>query len=498
SRLVSLRVILNNVIDGWSLVSSSLKYHRTTLLPRLHLIDIEPHEFDNLLYNPLIKQVHTLLVDVTPSNLFNHLETEGVYLAKVCSKLSRLTNCRLPSNVCYTNSYKLDKSSAVSMMSLPNLLNTTHLCRLTIGMHTSHFLEHLISCIPFIENLSISVKDLLMNDNNSFNVNAFHRTIALLSFVFGQLNHLSVKLVAIMKISSPLVISGDLIQQSCIDRLKPLATYNLNLELDVSNDLEEKIIFNSFFNVPFTNRQRPRVFIQERGNYYSGYKCNNIILPTYLFSRDLEKSSQMPINATDMFPRANELFLTDYREETFPWPLLKKISNDESDIVTTTELESILLMAYNVHTLDIWEDNGINSSAILHNIDNVGTRIKTLVMDDITLTFENAERFCKLLSNQVPNLKVVFFNIYGSYDGWHWRSSCTVDAEHESTKCILNLIHFLVDHLQQLVSLCMKFNDFDRFEKPCIPDLIQQQLHQDPLNRPYRLRCSTKSINIWL
>ncbi|CAF3183626.1 unnamed protein product, partial [Rotaria sp. Silwood2] len=421
SRLVSLRVILNNVIDGWSLVSSSLKYHRTTLLPRLHLIDIEPHEFDNLLCNPLIKQVHTLLVDVTPSNLFNHLETEGVYLAK---------------------------------------------------------LSHLyIDC------------------KNSI---SFHRTIALLSFVFGQLNHLSVKLVAIMKISSPLVISGDLIQQSCIDRLKPLATYNLNLELDVSNDLEEKIIFNSFFNVPFTNRQRPRVFIQERGNYYSGYKCNNIILPTYLFSRDLEKSSQMPINATDMFPRANELFLTDYREETFPWPLLTKISNDEGAIVTTTELESILLMAYNVHTLDIWEDKGINSSAILHNIDNLGTRIKTLVMDDITLTFENAERFCKLLSNQVPNLKVVFFNIYSSYDGWHWRSSRTVDAEHESTKCILNLIHFLVDHLQQLVSLCMKFNDFDRFEKPCIPDLIQQQLHQDPINRPYRLRCSTKPINIWL
>ncbi|CAF3430769.1 unnamed protein product [Rotaria sp. Silwood2] len=551
NRLVSLRVILNNAIDGWSIVSSSLKYHQTTLLQRLHLIDIEPHEFDNLLCNPLIKQVHTLLVDVTPSNPFNYLEIEGVYLAKVCSQLPRLINCRLPSNACYKNSYKLDKYSAVPMMNLPNLLNTTRLRRLTIGMHTSRFLERLISCIPFIGNLSVGVKDLLMNGNNSFNVNtipatvnthlvylsrlhidctnsiSFHRTIVLLSFVFGQLNHLSVKLVAIVEISSPLVISGDVIQQSCIDRLKPLATYNLNLELDVSNDLEEKIILNSFCNVPFTNRQRPRVFIQERGNYYSGHHyhcftvftspCNDTILPIYLFCRGLEKSCQMPINAIDMFPRANELFLTGYRKETciselgnfrssisslVPWPLLTKISIDEGDIVTTTELESILRMAYNVHTLDIWEDNGIFSHAILHNLDNLGTRvnqqIKTLVMDDISLTFKNAEQFCKLLSNQLSNLKVVFFNIYGSYDGWYWKSSRTVDAEHESTKCILNLIHFLVDHLQQLVSLYIRFIDFDCYETPCIPDIIQQQLHQYLLNRPYRLRCSTKSIEIWL
>jgi hypothetical protein len=56
SRLVSLRVILSNTIGGWSLVSSSLGYHQTTLLQRLHLIDIKPHEFDKLLKNHLIKQ----------------------------------------------------------------------------------------------------------------------------------------------------------------------------------------------------------------------------------------------------------------------------------------------------------------------------------------------------------------------------------------------------------------------------------------------------------
>ncbi len=87
TRLVSLRVTLTDLIGGWSLVSSSLKY-QTTLLQRLHLIDIEPHEFDNLLRNPLIKQLHTLLVDVTQGSLFHFFEIEGVYLAKVRNELS--------------------------------------------------------------------------------------------------------------------------------------------------------------------------------------------------------------------------------------------------------------------------------------------------------------------------------------------------------------------------------------------------------------------------
>jgi hypothetical protein len=57
-RVVSIRLTLSNIIGGWSLVSSSLVYHRTTLLRRLHLIDIKPHEFDKLLRNSLIKQLH--------------------------------------------------------------------------------------------------------------------------------------------------------------------------------------------------------------------------------------------------------------------------------------------------------------------------------------------------------------------------------------------------------------------------------------------------------
>jgi hypothetical protein len=90
NRIVSLRLTLVNVIGGWSLISSSLRYHQTTLLQRLHLIDIKPHEFDKLLRNDFIKQLHTLLVDITPSNLFNCLQVEGVYLVKVKNDYSLL------------------------------------------------------------------------------------------------------------------------------------------------------------------------------------------------------------------------------------------------------------------------------------------------------------------------------------------------------------------------------------------------------------------------
>ncbi len=96
-----------------------------------------------------------------------------------------------------------------------------------------------------------------------------------------------------------MIISAEIIQELCINRLKPLATYNLNLEIYVENDLKEKTIFNSFVNVPFVNRQHPRVFIQERGNYHMGpdchcftvftLPCNDRILPSDLFSGALEK-----------------------------------------------------------------------------------------------------------------------------------------------------------------------------------------------------------------
>ncbi|CAF2724725.1 unnamed protein product [Rotaria sp. Silwood2] len=71
---------------------------------------------------------------------------------------------------------------------------------------------------------------------------SFHRIIGLLSSVFGQLRHLSLKLEVCTLNSDPLCISDDIIQQLCIDCLKPSATCSLNLLLYV--ELSIKIIDN--------------------------------------------------------------------------------------------------------------------------------------------------------------------------------------------------------------------------------------------------------------
>jgi hypothetical protein len=128
---------------------------------------------------------------------------------------------------------------------------------------------------------------------------SFHRTVALLSSVFDQLSHLSLTLFAFISIFDPFTISGDTIQQLCIDRLKPSATYSLILSFYVRDDLKENTILKSFYKAPFTRRQRPRVFIQERDTWdfshgYYGFMVytlpyNSRILLSYLFTEDLQK-----------------------------------------------------------------------------------------------------------------------------------------------------------------------------------------------------------------
>ncbi|CAF4639896.1 unnamed protein product, partial [Rotaria sp. Silwood2] len=230
-RVISLRITFSNMIGGWSLVASSLNYHQTILLRRLHLIDIEPHEFDKLLRNYLVKQLHTLLVDVTNRN-------------------------------------QLSISSAPPLMTLPNLSNTTYLHTLTTGINTLRFLERLVECIPFIENLSVGVQETEIYNDDKFDIiplpvavdARFLRRLSRLKLhLFGQLTHLSLKLNAYTSISGALIISGDTIQQLCIDRLKPSAIYTLNLSVNVINESEEKIIFNSFVKASFARRKRPKI-----------------------------------------------------------------------------------------------------------------------------------------------------------------------------------------------------------------------------------------------
>ncbi|UJR07375.1 hypothetical protein I4U23_011661 [Adineta vaga] len=552
-RVLSLHIRLNNIIGGWSLVLSSLKYQQTTLLRHLHLIDIKQHEFEKLLCDRLIRQLHTLLVDLIDSSSFKQQIVEGAYLAKVCSQLPNLRSCRLPFNFCLFTRDQLLKvlTPPPPLMTLPNVVNTIYLHTLTIGLNSIDFLERLVKCIPSIENLSVGIQDAIIFDKDEYDFiplpvavdssllprlsrlrmncvdkRSFHRTVALFSSVFIQLTHLSLKLFASISISDSLIISGDTIQQLCIDRLRTSAIYTLKLTFRVRND-SEKIILHTFFNAPFTRRQRPKVFIHEYDRWMTTDKCyyvavytlpyNGTILPTYLFSKDLAKSCQMSMNAFELFSHANELVISDYGNKVclsnirnckssisllIPWSLLTIISITNCDVITADELEPILRMAYNVHTLRIYKNRRISSSAIMRIYDNLESRaseqIESIEMHDRMLTLNKAKPICMLLCNRFSNLKQFSFTIYQSLDIRSANSSYIIVYKNESTKSIINLIHFLVDHLQQLVSLRMEFVCCTSSETPCFPNLIRRQLHEWPLNRPYRLRCSTEEIQICL
>jgi hypothetical protein len=128
---------------------------------------------------------------------------------------------------------------------------------------------------------------------------SFHRIISLLSSLLNQLCHLSLKLEADTYVCGSMIISGDIIQQLCIDRLKPMATYSLNLLLYVKNDSKEKIIFNSFCQVEFIQREKPRVVLQEcyESDISRDTHCfvvftlpyNDTTLFSYMFSNDFKK-----------------------------------------------------------------------------------------------------------------------------------------------------------------------------------------------------------------
>jgi hypothetical protein len=66
-----------------------------------------------------------------------------------------------------------------------------------------------------------------------------------------------------------------------------------------------------------------------------------------------------------------------------PWSLLTHIEINHSDVITQHTLQSLLRIAYNVHTLKIIDDRGILFRTILHNKDNFGTRINQQVRNSI-------------------------------------------------------------------------------------------------------------------
>ncbi|CAF0770598.1 unnamed protein product [Rotaria sordida] len=228
-------------------------------------------------------------------------------------------------------------------------------------------------------------------------------------------------------------------------------------------------------------------------------------------------SCQMSTDATNLFPLANTLSLCGYKKincirnlvksgcsisSLVPWSLLTHIEINHSDVITQHTLQSLLYIAHNVHTLEIIGDRRILLRMILHNKDNFGTRInqqiKSLIIYDASLTLQNVQRFCTLLSNQFTKLKTLWFTICDSYGHWQWKSSRINDGKNKSTKHIVNVIYLLVNHLQELVWLRINFSTLTYSDTPCFPHLIRRQLHQYPLSRPCRLRCSNDSVQIWL
>jgi hypothetical protein len=120
------------------------------------------------------------------------------------------------------------------------------------------------------------------------------------------------------------------------------------------------------------------------------------------------------------------------------------------------------------------------------------------VIFDISLTLQNVERICTLLSKRLPKLKKLSFAICDGYGRSQSEPSRIVDGENESTKRIVSFIYLLVDQLQEFVSLHITFSNSIYSDTPCFPHLIRRQLHHYPLSRSFRLRVSFNAIYIWL
>ncbi|CAM4968317.1 unnamed protein product [Rotaria socialis] len=216
--------------------------------------------------------LNNTVVDVTSSNTFHYLEVEGIYLAKVCSRLPFLMSCRLPFNIYhgYVNPLGKDDpwinwSEHFDINLLPAPIDSHHL-------------------------LYLSRLRIACNNNISF-----HRIVALLSTVFGQLNHLTLQFEVDTLPSGPLVISGDTIQRLCIDRLKPSTTC-----------------------------------------------CQNSINPVDLFRNSNELLLSCYKHEHTLATLGDD---NNSLSSSVPWSLLTKISIDEGHIVTSAELEAILPMA---------------------------------------------------------------------------------------------------------------------------------------------------------
>ncbi len=147
---------------------------------------------------------------------------------------------------------------------------------------------------------------------------SFHRSISLLSSVFGQLTYFSLKLKAYTSISGPFIVSGDTIEELCLCRLKSSSSYGLDLMIYAEEDLKDKIIFNSFVK-SFSGRKSPSVIILE-DLYHSSYrKEHEFIVYTLPYSGRLIRMSYVPKDSylyveSSRFKKTDLIFMYLYLE----------------------------------------------------------------------------------------------------------------------------------------------------------------------------------------
>ncbi|CAF4528755.1 unnamed protein product [Rotaria sp. Silwood2] len=224
---------------------------------------------------------------------------------------------------------------------------------------------------------------------------------------------------------------------------------------------------------------------------------------------DIYKPCPMKGTSEYLFLRSDELYISGDHQcnECFtelgncgsslsslvPRSLLKQITIDWSYSVNAAQLEAILRLAYNVDALVLIDDIGLLTRMILHNTDQVGIhvnqQIRSLRTINEALKMVNIQCFCESFCRRLPNLEELSFSIAKSGHTGTWIPSHSVDDENKSIKRFVNAIHFLVNHLQQLISLHISFHYRVSSETPCFSHLLRRQLHEWSLSRPYRLQC---------
>jgi hypothetical protein len=108
----------------------------------------------------------------------------------------------------------------------------------------------------------------------------------------------------------------------------------------------------------------------------------------------------MPVSGVKLFSHANELSIEVCEKKScisdlincrssmsllVPWLLLTKISIENFNTISAAQLASLLQLAYNIQTLEIFDEDGALTHALLHNEDNLGTIVNRQVSISVYL-----------------------------------------------------------------------------------------------------------------